>query len=39
MSSGGFRVSSLLSKIPVIGNIANMILGNIGINYMPWWNA
>lgn len=39
MSAGGFRVSGLLSKIPVIGNIANMILGNIGINYMPWWNA
>ena len=39
MSAGGFRVSGLLSKIPIIGNIANMILGNIGINYMPWWNA
>lgn len=39
MSSGGFRMSNLLGKIPVIGNLANMILGNIGINYMPWWNA
>lgn len=39
MSAGGFRVAGLLNKIPLIGNIANMILGNIGINYMPWWNA
>ena len=39
MSAGGFRISNLLGKIPVIGNLANMILGNIGINYMPWWNA
>ena len=39
MSVGGFRISGLLNKIPVIGGIANMILGNIGINYMPWWNA
>ena len=39
MSSGGLRLSGLLNKIPVIGSIANMILGNIGINYMPWWNA
>lgn len=39
MSSGGFRLSGLLGKIPVIGSLANMILGNIGINYMPWWNA
>lgn len=39
MSAGGFRISELLGKIPGVGNIANMILGNIGINYMPWWNA
>ena len=39
MSAGGFRISGLLDKIPVIGSLANMILGNIGINYMPWWNA
>ena len=39
LSEGGFRVSGLLSKIPIIGSMANMILGNIGINYMPWWNA
>lgn len=39
MSSGGFRMSGILGKIPVIGSIANMMLGNIGINYMPWWNA
>ena len=39
MSSGELRMSGLLGKIPVIGSIANMILGNIGINYMPWWNA
>ena len=39
MGAGGFRVSGLLKKIPVIGKIAEMMLGNIGINYMPWWNA
>ena len=39
MGAGGFRMSSLLGKLPVVGNIANMLLGNIGINYMPWWNA
>lgn len=39
MSAGGLRISDALSKIPLIGNIANMILGNIGINYMPWWDA
>ena len=39
MSSGGFRISNLLNKLPVIGSLANMVLGNIGINYMPWWNA
>ena len=22
-----------------LGELANMILGNIGINFMPWWNA
>lgn len=39
MSAGGLRLSGLLGKIPVVGNLANMILGNIGINYTPWWNA
>ena len=39
MSAGGIRLSGLLGKIPVIGGLANMILGNIGVNYMPWWNA
>lgn len=39
LGAGGFRVSNALNKIPLIGNLANMILGNIGINYMPWWNA
>ena len=39
LGSGEFRISSLLGKIPGIGNLANMILGNIGIHYMPWWNA
>lgn len=39
MSEGGFRVSKALSKLGPLGNIANMIIGNIGINYMPWWNA
>lgn len=39
MGSGGLRVSKLLSKIPVIGEVANMVLNNIGVNYMPWWDA
>jgi hypothetical protein len=39
MSAGGFRLSNLIGKIPAIGSLANMILGNIGVNYMPWWNA
>lgn len=38
MTAGGFRISDILNKIPGVGTIANMILGNIGINYMPWWN-
>lgn len=39
LSDGGLRLSGLLGKIPLIGSLANLILGNIGINYMPWWNA
>ena len=39
LSDGGIRISDMLGKIPGVGNLANMILGNIGINYMPWWNA
>lgn len=39
MGAGGFRVSGMLNKIPMIGQLAEMLLGNIGINYMPWWNA
>ena len=39
LSEGGLRISDMLGKIPGIGQIANMVLGNIGINYMPWWNA
>ena len=39
MGAGGFRVTGFLDKILLIGTIANMILGNIGVNYMPWWNA
>lgn len=39
MSAGGFRVSDFMKKIPLVGSLANMILGNIGINYLPWWNA
>lgn len=35
----GAGVSGLLNKIPLVGQIAEMVLGNIGINYMPWWNA
>lgn len=39
MSEGGFRISKALSKLGPLGTVANMIIGNIGINYMPWWNA
>lgn len=38
-SSTGFRVTDFLGKIPLIGDLAKNILGNVGINYMPWWNA
>lgn len=36
--SSGFRISGLLSKIPGIGGMLDTLLGNIGINYMPWWS-
>lgn len=39
---GGKAISvgnSFLSKIPVIGGILNNVLGNIQINYMPWWDS
>lgn len=39
MSAGGFRASNLLGKIPGISKLANLLLGNIGINYTPWWDA
>lgn len=38
-ASSAWDMRSVLGNIPVIGKIADMILGNIGINYMPWWNA
>ena len=38
LESGGLRASGFLNKIPMIGELANSLLGNIGINYMPWWN-
>lgn len=31
--------NSFVSKIPIIGGILNNILGNVQINFMPWWNA
>ena len=39
MSSNTFRISGFFSKLGPLGGLANMLLGNIGINYMPWWNA
>ena len=39
MGAGGFGVSNFLKNIPIVGQLAEMLLGNIGINYMPWWNA
>ena len=39
MGSGGFRIDKILNKLPGVGHVANMLLGNIGINYTPWWNA
>lgn len=38
-SNGGFRVTNIFNAIPGVGQLANMLLGNIGINYMPWWDA
>lgn len=37
--NSGFRMSGVLAQIPGIGGILDMLLGNIGINYMPWWSA
>lgn len=31
--------NSFLSKIPLVGDILNSVLGNIQINYMPWWDS
>lgn len=28
-----------MTKIPVIGDALKNILGNIGVNYTPWWDA
>lgn len=39
MSKGGFRISDMLGKLPGVGILTNMMLGNIGVNYMPWWDA
>ena len=39
MTSGGLSISKLFGHIPVVGQLTNMLLGNVGINYMPWWNA
>lgn len=35
----GFKVGGFMTKIPVIGSILSNILGNVGINYMPWWDS
>ena len=39
MGAGGYNISGLLNNIPGVGTLANMILGNIYVDYMPWWNA
>lgn len=39
LGSGEFRISKLLGNVPVLGSILNMIFGNIGINFMPYWDA
>lgn len=40
-SSSGMRLTSLLKTdgIPLIGKMINGILGNVAIDYLPWWNA
>ena len=40
-SSSGMRLTSLLKTdgISVIGKMINGILGNVAIDYLPWWNA
>ena len=37
--SGVLGISGLLTKIPGIGEILNNIIGNIRINYMPYWDS
>lgn len=39
MGAGGFGISDLLNSIPGVRKLANMMLGNIHVDYMPWWNA
>lgn len=40
-SSTGMRLTSLLNtnSLPGIGKLINGILGNVAVDYLPWWNA
>lgn len=37
----GFRISEIFGKgnMGPIGSVVNALLGNIGVHYMPWWDA
>lgn len=27
-----------IKNVPIVGSIVNKLVGNVGIDYMPWWN-
>jgi len=35
----GITNNTFLTKIPIIGDILKNVLGNVQINFMPWWDA
>ena len=37
--SNEFSITGLLGKIPIAGSLLKSTLGNISVNYLPWWDA
>jgi|SRR5574344_1703044 hypothetical protein len=37
--TGAVDVTGQISKLPWIGSIVKSILGNVRINFMPWWDS
>lgn len=39
-ADSGFRlINKTLSSLPVVGSFLSKLFGNIGISWMPWWDA